>query len=422
MEVSLIVRPLHAGTVPMAYQSTSPLRYGTIAALVMLGACTDGPTSPGPRPEAGFFLVTAYDCTVDVQSGTTTCQMAPTGGANGPMRDIITGSPYVSFTSSVVAVSNGNSANSDTTTLTLTLHNNIPQPIGTSDGTTPHANGTRMFFKSGPMVTAASYYKPQTLSISAANALGPASFTNVDGTIYHTNRRYYQINGVVASNDSASAQAVFVYDQRATAFSYTLLVASPVPYEYGWITISPAVAPVLAPGQTTALTGTAYNVYGNVRMDAMTWSSSNSAVATVDAAGVVTAVGEGTAVITATSTIVPQRTGTRTIIVDAAPTVNSTSPANGATGVLPASDIVITFSEAVNVSTSSFSLECPTGWFGTFTVSGSGTSTITLNPNSNMPAATLCDVTVFGSQVSDVDVNDGPDLMAGTYTFSFQTS
>jgi Bacterial Ig-like domain len=404
----------------MAYPSTTPFRYGALAALVVLGACTDSPVSPSPKSEAGFFFVTAYDCTVDVQSGTTNCQLQPTGGANGPMLDIITGSPYVSFTSSIVAVSNGNSANSDTTTLTLTLHNNIPQPIGTSDGTTPHANGTRMFFKSGPIVTTAAYPKPQALGISAANALGPASFTNVDGTTSYLNRLYYQINGVVAQNDSASAQAVFVYDSRATSFSYTLLVASPVPYDYGWITISSA--PVLTPGQTTTLTGTAYNVYGNVRVDGMTWSSSDSAVATVDAWGGVTAVGEGTATITATSTIVPQRTGALTITVDAAPTVNGTSPASNATGVSPSSDIVITFSEAVNVSTASFSVECPAGWFGTFTVSGSGTSTITLNPNSNFPAATLCDVTVFGSQVSDGDANDGPDLMTGTYAFSFQTS
>jgi hypothetical protein len=336
------------------------------------------------------------------------------------MFDLIAGAAHISLTTSVVMVSNGNPANPDTTTLTWTLHNNLPQPIGTSDGITPHPNGSRSFFKSGPVATAGSYYKPQALGVVAANALGPATFTSTAGVTYN-NRRYYQFDGVLAQNDSASTLVRFVYDSRVTAFTYSLLVATPVPFEYGWLTLSSPVDSVLAPSQTTALTATVYNEYGAVQGDGIAWSSSDPSVATVDASGVVTAVGEGTATITATSTVKSQRTATRTIVVDAAPTVIGTSPADNATGVAPASDIVVTFSEAVDVSTSSFALECPTGWFSTFTVSGSGTTTVTLNPNSNLPAATICDLTVVASQVSDVDTNDGPNLMPANYVMNFQT-
>src|SRR5947209_9361184 len=63
---------------------------------------------------------------------------------------------------------------------------------------------------------------------------------------------------------------------------------------------------------------------------------------------------------------------------DQAPSVTSTSPANGADHVAVNTNIVVNFSEPVTFSTSSFSLECPSGTSKSFTVNGSGTSTATL--------------------------------------------
>jgi hypothetical protein len=306
-----------------------------LAGLLLLAACDEGPASPGPRPDTGF-LVTVYECTTHVQSGTTSCQLQPVGsGLSGPRFDIIVGQPYMSLTASGSVVSNGNSANPDTTTLTWTLTNELPQPVGTSDGFTPHPNGTRAFFLSGPSAAAA---KPgttvalKTLGVTANNALGPATFTSAQGQSW-TNRRFYQFDGALAQGDSATTLVRFVYDSRVTAITYQLLVATPVQYEHGWITIAPATAPVLAPGETTTLTGTVYNHLGEIQFDALAWSSSDTTVATVDASGVVTAVGQGTATITATSTVNAQRTGTRTVTVDAVPAVASTTPANGATNI-----------------------------------------------------------------------------------------
>ena len=120
--------------------------------------------------------------------------------------------------------------------------------------------------------------------------------------------------------------------------------------------------------------------------------------------------------------LAPDDTATVTITVDARPTVTTTTPTNGTTSVGSGTNIVVNFSEAVNTTTSSFTIECPTpGNLQTFTVSGSGTSSITLDPTADLPAATTCTVTVIGAQVTDVNANDPPDTMAADYVFSFST-
>src|ERR671927_345143 len=106
---------------------------------------------------------------------------------------------------------------------------------------------------------------------------------------------------------------------------------------------------------------------------------------------------------------------------DSAPTVSSTSPANSATGVNASNNITVTFSEPVNASASSFTLECPSGSAQAFSVSGSGTSTITLDPTADLPGATTCTVTVLASGITDVDTGDPPDNLAANYIFSFTT-
>src|SRR5207302_5979848 len=77
---------------------------------------------------------------------------------------------------------------------------------------------------------------------------------------------------------------------------------------------------------------------------------------------------------------------------DQAPSVTSTSPANGADHVAVNTNVVVNFSEPVTFSTSSFSLECPSGTSKSFTVNGSGTSTATLDPTADLPEGTTCAV------------------------------
>jgi DNA/RNA endonuclease G (NUC1) len=101
-----------------------------------------------------------------------------------------------------------------------------------------------------------------------------------------------------------------------------------------------------------------------------------------------------------------------------APSVSTTSPVNGATGVSTSTNIVINFSEPVTpTGPEAFTLSC-----STFTMGGSGTSTITLTPTSTLANSTTCSVTVEADSIHDVDANDPPDRMAADYSFSFTTA
>ena len=103
---------------------------------------------------------------------------------------------------------------------------------------------------------------------------------------------------------------------------------------------------------------------------------------------------------------------------DVPPTVSSTTPANGATGVAVNASITINFSENVSVTASAFTLQCPSGTPRTFTQSATPSS-VTLTPTANLPNGKNCTVTIVGSQVTDLD---GPaDPVAGNPFFTFRT-
>jgi DNA/RNA endonuclease G (NUC1) len=107
---------------------------------------------------------------------------------------------------------------------------------------------------------------------------------------------------------------------------------------------------------------------------------------------------------------------------DSAPSVSSTTPANGANTVSVDSTIVITFGESVTASATAFSLECPDGAARPFTQTSSPATTFTLTPSSLLPAGTTCVVTVTATEVTDSDSTDPPDTMAADYAFSFTTA
>jgi hypothetical protein len=122
----------------------------------------------------------------------------------------------------------------------------------------------------------------------------------------------------------------------------------------------------------------------------------------------------------------PGKTTTCTFVnteLDDAPSVGSTTPADLATDVPVGGNIIINFSEAVNATTSSFTIECAApGNLQTYALSASPSSTFTLDPNADLPATTTCTVTVIAAQTTDADAIDPPDNMAGDFTFSFTTA
>jgi hypothetical protein len=188
----------------------------------------------------------------------------------------------------------------------------------------------------------------KTSSIQLVTPDGTATFTNPENTVTHTNKPYYQYDGVVQPADtSVSRDIQYIYGSNVKTFTFSYRVSAPVQYEYGWITLAPASTPVLNPGSTVTFTGTVYNAFGAVQADGITWSSSNPSVATVDAGtGVVTAVSVGSATITATSSVNAQRTGARTITVTNVNTWEGdvsgvwSNAANWSAGVVPTSATV----------------------------------------------------------------------------------
>ncbi|HVL53698.1 MAG TPA: ExeM/NucH family extracellular endonuclease, partial [Vitreimonas sp.] len=105
---------------------------------------------------------------------------------------------------------------------------------------------------------------------------------------------------------------------------------------------------------------------------------------------------------------------------DAAPSVQSTTPANGAAGVALASNITVTFSEPVDVTGDWFTIACASSGVHTATVSG-GPVTYTLDPDADFGSNESCTVTILAANVTDQDTEDPPDNMAANYVFSFQT-
>lgn len=118
-------------------------------------------------------------------------------------------------------------------------------------------------------------------------------------------------------------------------------------------------------------------------------------------------------------------TATKTINIDAAPSVFTIVPANNATAVAINNNVVVAFSEAVNATASAFSLECPVGTPVTFIAApllpASNATVIQLDPSSDLPNGVTCTVRVNKDEITDFDSNDPPDNMTTDFTSTFTT-
>ncbi|MGH2470871.1 MAG: Ig-like domain-containing protein [Candidatus Limnocylindria bacterium] len=105
---------------------------------------------------------------------------------------------------------------------------------------------------------------------------------------------------------------------------------------------------------------------------------------------------------------------------DSAPTVASTSPSGGASGVATDANVVITFAEPIAAATGWYGISCASSGVHTATQSG-GPQSFTLNPDADFAEGESCTVTVDRTKVTDLDTDDPPDSMAANHVFSFTT-
>jgi endonuclease I/methionine-rich copper-binding protein CopC len=108
-----------------------------------------------------------------------------------------------------------------------------------------------------------------------------------------------------------------------------------------------------------------------------------------------------------------------TVQADVPPTVASTVPATGVSGVAVGSNVTINFSEPVNVSGSWYAITCANSGAHPAVASG-GPQNYTLNPDTDFDFLELCTVNLDAALI--VDQDGSPDPMTSNYSWSFTSA
>jgi predicted extracellular nuclease len=200
-----------------------------------------------------------------------------------------------------------------------------------------------------------------------------------------------------------------------TTFTFTVSLSSPAAAGGVSFDIATADNTATSPGDFTAKSLTSQTIPAGsssysfsvlVNGDVVTEANETFSVNVTNVTGAVVVDGQG------------QGTIVNDDVADAAPAVVSTFPANGATTFPVGSNLTVTFSEPVNVSSSWFTLACSTSGTVATTFSG-GPTTFTLDPGVTLVHGETCILTVLANQVSDQDGNDPPDSMAANAVVGF---
>ncbi|HEX9935725.1 MAG TPA: IPT/TIG domain-containing protein [Longimicrobium sp.] len=240
-----------------------------LAGLPVLAACSDTGTGNDLRQPDDLPLprgtVAVLRCVAQVASASVTCDAGTPAGAgaqkNGPratLRVMGGQGTYLRLTSS------GNAYNAGTQVLSfnVTVQNLTSTPFATADGATRDDDGVRVFFASGPTITAG----PSDNPVTVLNHTGTDTYTA-------SNQKYFQYGGKIEGVDQTElgADGLLTTGEvssakgwqmnvpvAVTTFEFTLYVAaetqsgtmaSAAPQVTG---VSPAT---LVPGSTATLTG-----------------------------------------------------------------------------------------------------------------------------------------------------------------------
>jgi len=259
------------------------LRSAALCGLVALAACSDrGPLEPAVQPSVQ--RIAELSCTADIRSHAVTCDQPAPGTGYRPL--MVGGqNVYVQLASSNVQTV------ADTFQFDATVKNLIPQALGTTDGVTLDPDGVQVFFASGPRAATGSG------QVTVANADGVGTFTA-------SGQPYFQYNQILAQNQTSNPKTwKLQFAPTVTSIAFKVYVNAAVAKPNGWVDVS-ALGPYLLTGGSQAIRAVVRNAVGDSVGASVTWGTSNAAVATVDAAGNVTAVAPGSVQITATSGVV----------------------------------------------------------------------------------------------------------------------
>lgn len=264
--------------------------------LAVLAACGDarGPVDPAAAPLDGGTVLTTLRCDAQVATGAVRCrEQAPAGGGSR----VILGGPN----GSLLQITSSNDATvADTFAFDVTVLHRIVQPLGTTNGTTAHVDGVRVFFSADPVVTSR---VDDNLpgSISVANADGTAIFTSAPAD-------YFQYAGLLVHNTTSAAKRWKLQFSNVATFSFAVMVSGQVKYPQGWTTLSQASLGLTVNGDDE-VRAIPRNVLGQVISDTMTWTISNPSVASITPVASqyvqVVGVSPGTAWLRAVSTRAP---------------------------------------------------------------------------------------------------------------------
>jgi uncharacterized protein len=120
----------------------------------------------------------------------------------------------------------------------------------------------------------------------------------------------------------------------------------------------------------------------------------------------------------ATATFGSPNAGQTFVDVDAAPSVTSSSPADGATDVAKNAALSITFSEEVVIDSGAVTLTCD-GTARAAGVSGEPGTTFPITYITPLPDGASCSIGITAGGVHDTDTDDPPDTMAAAASIDF---
>lgn len=239
-----------------------PRRAARAALLTLLAtaaACTDrNPAGPAPGdpggpggPGAPPLTIQSLVCKGNFATLSVTC--APPAPETGGTSPLIVGGQnvYVKVTTSNIVYNNGTGQ----FTFNTTLQNLLPQPMGTTDGTTLDPGGVRIFFSSGPTVT----------SGTGSVAVIPDGFA----TFTAGGQAYYQFSEILEQNETSAADTwTFIMPPTVGTFEFVVFISTPVPFPNGYISLDGQLPGYsygpLHPADTEALTAVSHDAYGNV--------------------------------------------------------------------------------------------------------------------------------------------------------------